>query len=188
MARVYDRGRTSSAAPPRQCPNLGRMRTLVLMRHAKSDYPDGVADHDRPLAARGVREAGLAGDWLRTAAPEIDAVLCSTAVRTRQTLDRTGIGAPVNFLARLYGATPGAMLSEINQVDDAISTLLIVGHEPTVSQVALGLASHPGSDPEATRLIEMKFPTSGIAMLRVPGTWSALELSGAELVSFHVPR
>jgi phosphohistidine phosphatase len=164
------------------------MRTLVLMRHAKSDYPDGVADHDRPLAARGVREAGLAGDWLRSAAPEIDAVLCSTAARTRQTLDRTGIGAPVNFLARLYGATPGAMLSEINQVDDAVSTLLIVGHEPTVSQVALGLAGHPGSDPEATRLIEMKFPTSGIAMLRVPGTWSALELSGAELVSFHVPR
>jgi phosphohistidine phosphatase len=54
--------------------------------------------------------------------------------------------------------------------------------------VALGLAGHPGRDPEATRLIEMKFPTSGIAMLRVPGTWSALELSGAELVSFHVPR
>jgi phosphohistidine phosphatase len=80
------------------------------------------------------------------------------------------------------------MLSEINQVDDAVSTLLIVGHEPTVSQVALGLAGHPGSDPEATRLIETKFPTSGIAMLRVPGTWSALEFSGAELVSFHVPR
>jgi phosphohistidine phosphatase len=57
-----------------------------------------------------------------------------------------------------------------------------------VSQVALGLAGRPGSDPEALSRIEMKFPTSGIAVLRVPGAWSALELNGAELVSFHVPR
>ncbi len=164
------------------------MRTLVLMRHAKSDYPDGVPDHDRPLAARGVREAALAGDWLRDAVPAIDAVLCSTAVRTRQTLERTGVGAPVSFIERLYGATPGALLDEINQVDEQVATLLVVGHEPTVSQVSLGLAGHPGSDSEAIGRIETKFPTSGIAVLRVPGIWSALEVDGAELVSFHVPR
>ena len=187
-ARVYGRGLTSPGPSPAQCPNLGRMRTLVLMRHAKSDYPDGVADHDRPLAARGVREAALAGDWLRGAVPAIDAVLCSTAVRTRQTLERTGVGAPVSFIERLYGATPGALLAEINQVDEQVTTLLVVGHEPTVSQVSLGLAGHPGSDPEAIGRIETKFPTSGIAVLRVPGIWSALEVNGAELVSFHVPR
>ena len=164
------------------------MRTLVLMRHAKSDYPDGVADHDRPLAARGIREAGLAGDWLRGAVPTIDAVLCSTAARTRQTLDRSGIDAPVSYLGRLYDAAPGAMLDEINRVDDAVTTLLVVGHEPTVSQMSLGLARHPGSDPDAISRIEMKFPTSGIAVMRVPGVWSALELNGAELASFHVPR
>ncbi len=73
------------------------MRTLVLLRHAKSDYPGGVADHDRPLAPRGIREAGLAGDWLRAELPAIDAVLCSTATRTRQTLERTGIEAPVQL-------------------------------------------------------------------------------------------
>ena len=50
-------------------------RTLVLMRHAKSDYPDGVDDHERPLAARGIREAGLAGDWLRAHLTPLDAVL-----------------------------------------------------------------------------------------------------------------
>ena len=64
----------------------GPQHTLVLMRHAKSDYPPGVADHDRPLAPRGIREAGLAGDWLRANTPAIDAVLCSTATRARQTL------------------------------------------------------------------------------------------------------
>ena len=72
-----------SSGPPRSESNLDRVsdhqRTLVLLRHAKSAYPDGVADHDRPLAPRGKREAGLAGDWLRANLPTIDAVLCSTA-------------------------------------------------------------------------------------------------------------
>jgi len=71
-------------------------RTLLLLRHAKSDYPPGVADHERPLAPRGEREAKLAGNWLRAHAPSVDAVLCSTATRTRETLARTHIDAPVN--------------------------------------------------------------------------------------------
>ena len=72
-------------------------RTLLLLRHAKSDYPAGVADHERPLAPRGIREAALAGNWLRAHAPGVDAVLCSTATRTRQTLERTRIEAPTEF-------------------------------------------------------------------------------------------
>jgi phosphohistidine phosphatase len=74
------------------------------------------------------------------------------------------------------------MIGEINQVCAAVHTLLVVGHEPTVSQVSLGLAAHPGSDPEAIQRIETKYPTSGIAVLRVPGTWSVLTIDGAELV------
>ncbi len=169
------------------CFNLGRMRKLVLMRHAKSGYPDGVADHDRPLAPRGEREAVLAGDWIRANAPVIDAVLCSSAVRTRQTLACTGIEAPTTYLDALYGATPGTMIGQINGVDDRITTLLVVGHEPTVSHVALGLAA-PDSDRHAAERIAEKFPTSAIAVLHVPGPWAELELGGAELVSFHVPR
>lgn len=169
------------------CPNLGRMRTLVLMRHAKSDYPAGVADHDRPLASRGIHEGAVAGEWLRANAPAIDAVLCSSAVRTRQTLERTGIDAPVNYLDALYGAAPGTMIAEINRVGDDVGTLLVVGHEPTMSEVALGLAG-PGSDRDAVAEIYSKYPTSAIAVLRVQGPWAGLELSGAELVSFHVPR
>jgi len=164
------------------------MRNLVLMRHAKSDYPDGVGDHDRPLAPRGVREAALAGDWLRQHLPPIDAVLCSSAVRTRQTLARTGVEGPASYLDELYGAGPGSMLDEINGVADDIATLLVVGHEPTVSQVALGLADRPNSDRTALDGIAMKFPTSGIAVLRVPGPWAGLEVGGAELTSFHIPR
>ena len=85
-------------------------RTLLLLRHAKSDYPTGVPDHERPLAPRGIREAALAGDWIRANAPAVDAVLCSTATRTRQTLAHTGIDAPVEFVDRLYDSTPGTVI------------------------------------------------------------------------------
>jgi phosphohistidine phosphatase len=163
-------------------------RTLMLLRHAKSDYPAGVADHERPLAARGVREAGLAGDWLRANAPAIDAVLCSTATRTRETLARTRIEAPVNYVDRLYDATPGAVIEEINSVGADVETLLVIGHEPAMSAVALGLATPDGSNTAAAESISTKFPTSAIAVLRTSEPWDQLTLSGATLVTFHVPR
>ncbi|ORW58526.1 hypothetical protein AWC20_12355 [Mycobacterium parmense] len=158
------------------------------MRHAKSDYPAGVADHDRPLAPRGVREAGLAGDWLRANAPAIDEVLCSTAVRTRQTLAQTRIDAPVRYLDRLYDASPGTVIDEITEVDDTVNTLLVVGHEPTTSAVALGLAGDDGTDTDAVERISAKFPTSAIAVLTVPCPWKGLELGRAALIGFHVLR
>ena len=167
--------------------NLAPMRTLVLMRHAKSDYPDGVPDHERPLAPRGEREAALAGEWLRSNVPPIDAVLCSSATRTRQTLANTGVQARIAFLDELYGAAPGTVIGAINEIGDTVHTLLVVGHEPTVSHVTLGLAG-PGSDRAAAENVAMKFPTSGIAVLTVPGPWAELGLEGAELTTFHVPR
>jgi phosphohistidine phosphatase len=163
-------------------------RTLLLLRHAKSDYPDGVADHDRPLAPRGVREARLAGDWLRAHAPAVDAVLCSTAARARETLARTRIDTPVDYVDRLYDATPDAVIEEINGVAPSVGTLLVIGHEPTLSQVALGLATADGSNPTAVEGISTKFPTSAIAVLRTGEPWDQLTLGGAALVTFHVPR
>lgn len=161
-----------------------RHLNLVLMRHAKSTYPNGVADHDRPLAPRGIREAGLAGDWLRANVPAIDSVLCSTATRTRETLAHTGIDAPIRYLERLYAATPDTVIEEINRVSDAVTTLLVVGHEPTTSAVALGL----GRADDVVRRISAKFPTSGIAVLLVRNRWEQLEPGGAVFVAFHVPR
>lgn len=163
-------------------------RTLVLMRHAKSAYPDGVADHDRPLAPRGQREAGLAGDWLRSQLPPIDLVLCSTATRTRETLARTGIDAPVRYETRLYDSTPGIVIERINSVGDEVSTLLVVGHEPTTSALALRLADPRTANSDAAERISTKFPTSAIAVLSLDGSWADLELGSAQLVRFHVPR
>jgi phosphohistidine phosphatase len=163
-------------------------RTLVLLRHAKSAYPDGVADHDRPLASRGKREAGLAGEWLRANLPPIDAVLCSTATRTRETLARTGIDAPVRYVERLYDSTPGTVIEEINGVDDDVSALLVIGHEPTMSGLALGLANPDTANAAAATRISTKFPTSAMAVLRLNGNWADLELGSAQLADFHVPR
>jgi phosphohistidine phosphatase len=167
-----------------------RINTLLLLRHAKSDYPDGVADHERPLAARGIREAALAGDWIRANVPAIDAVLCSTATRTRQTLARTGIDAPVRYVERLYDATPGAVIDVVNGVESQfgtdVSTVLVIGHEPAMSATALGLSD--GSNSAAAQEVSLKFPTSSIAVLQTSGPWHELGPGGAELVTFHVAR
>ena len=163
-------------------------RTLLLMRHAKSDYPPGVADHDRPLARRGIREAGLAGDWLRANVDAVDGVLCSTATRARETLANTRIDAPVRFTGRLYDATPGIMIEEINTESDEMATLLVVGHEPTMSALALGLAGGDGSNAAVAERISTKFPTSAVAVLSVPCGWKNLELGRAALVGFEIPR
>jgi phosphohistidine phosphatase len=167
---------------------MNRQRTLLLMRHAKSDYPDGVPDHDRPLAARGIREAGLAGDWLRANVPAIDAVLCSTATRARQTLANTGVDAPVRYSERLYDATPGRMIEEISETADTVGTLLVIGHEPTMSALALGLADDDDTDPAVVDRISAKFPTSAIAVLSVPCAWKGLEPRRAALTGLEVPR
>ncbi|MBV8930046.1 MAG: histidine phosphatase family protein, partial [Mycobacteriaceae bacterium] len=136
----------------------------------------------------GMREARLAGDWLRSNAPGIDQVLCSTATRTRETLARTKINAPTRYLEALYGATPGMVIQEINSVDDEVQTLLLLGHEPTMSQLAIGLAGAGGTNQDAAEQVSVKFPTSAIAVLHTGGSWRQLEPGDAALVDFHIPR
>lgn len=161
-------------------------RTLILMRHGKSDYPLGVSDHDRPLAPRGRREAALAGNWLRAELPPIDAVLCSTALRTRETLDATGVEVPVQFCTNLYDADPAEVVAEVGFTDTGVRTLLVVGHFPGVPEAALTLDG--GDNTELSDRIRTKFPTSALAVLDVPGDWGDIADTGAALRTFHVPR
>lgn len=158
-------------------------RTLVLMRHGKSGYPPGTTDHERPLADRGRREAALAGDWIRSEDLRVDAVLCSTATRTRETLDRTGITAPTTYLDEIYGGTPAEILEAVRvYAPSDAATVLVVGHEPGMPQTALAL------DPEGH--IE-RFPTSAYAVVAVSLDWDRLGLDAdpdAELLGVRVPR
>jgi phosphohistidine phosphatase len=80
------------------------------------------------------------------------------------------------------------VIEEINSVAAEVETLLVIGHEPTMSSLALGLASVDGSNSTAAERISTKFPTSAIAVLRIGEPWDRLSLHGATLVGFHVPR
>ena len=165
------------------------MKRLFVLRHAKSDWGQpGVADHERPLAARGKRATTLLAEHLQRVPVEPAVVLCSTATRARQTLDNTRIDAPVRYSERLYGATPGTMIEEIIETADDIGTLLVIGHEPTMSALALILADDDHTDTAVVERISTKFPTSAIAVLAVPCAWKALELRRAALTGFEVPR
>jgi len=161
-------------------------RTLILLRHGKSAYPDDADDHDRPLSPRGRREAGLAGRWIRATAPTVDAVLCSTATRTRKTLTEAAIEAPVDYRDSIYLADPTTLIDEIRSVPEDVHTLLVVGHEPTLSKTVLNLVTDHSTD--AALQVAEKFPTSSLAVLTVRGHWSELEPGRAELTDFHIPR
>ena len=158
--------------------------TLILMRHGKSGYPDGVADHERPLAERGVREAELAGEWMARDGLEVDAVICSTATRTRQTLQRTGIDADsVTYVDAVYGGTPDDVFEAIREhVGEDAQTVLVVGHEPGMPATALTL------DPDAD--ID-EFPTSAYAVLTVEADWDQIGVSAEDAATFEglfIPR
>ncbi|MFI5714344.1 SixA phosphatase family protein [Nocardia sp. NPDC051750] len=162
------------------------IRTLILMRHGKSAYPPGVGDHERPLAPRGLREAALAGDWLRATQPPVDAVRCSTATRTRETLTATGITAPVEFDAGIYGAESDDLIELIQAADPALPTMLVIGHAPGMPWTAWDLAAE--HDTEDALRLSRKFPTSALAVLRFAHAWDEVRPGTGELVTFHIPR
>jgi phosphohistidine phosphatase len=166
---------------------MGR-RTLVLVRHAKSDYPPSVEDHDRPLSERGERDAEAAAAALRGQEPEL--VLCSTAARARRTWDliETGLGHPVTvrYERALYNASSRAILGLVRGIDEGVQRLAVVAHNPGTQELAEQLAGR-GKGGELRRMAQ-KFPTAGIAVLAVDGSWSELDAGGARLVAFHVPR
>jgi len=115
-------------------------RTLILMRHAAAGG-GAHRDHDRRLTPSGAQDATAAGDWIRQSLPAVDAVLSSTAVRTRQTLAATRIDAPARFADELYGGGIDDILEQIALTPDDARTVLVVGHAPGIPSVAHELAT-----------------------------------------------
>jgi phosphohistidine phosphatase len=163
-------------------------RRLILLRHAKSAWPD-VADHDRPLAGRGRRAAPAAGRWLRQSGYVPDLVLCSTALRARETwqLVEKELGADprTTFEQRVYGASAAELLDLARQTPSSVRTLMIVGHEPTMSDLTLELVGDEGGS--ALDRVRAKFPTAAIAILTFAGSWPELAPGKAMLDNFVVP-
>ena len=165
---------------------------LVIMRHAKADWPGGVADHDRPLEERGHRDAPLAGRWLLKHGLAPDFILCSSALRTRQTCTwvcaELGDKAPTPKLeSGLYGASGVRMLSVINQVPETVTTLMVISHMPGVQDLAMHLASRD-SVHDAYMDAATGFPTSALTILETEKPWAELDGQDARLIKFKVAR
>jgi phosphohistidine phosphatase len=165
-------------------------RRLVLLRHAKSDWPD-VADHDRPLAKRGRRDAPRAGRWLRRCGYAPDAVVCSTARRARETWDlvAAGLGAspPVRYEPRVYDATVLALLMLVRELPGDQRTVCIVGHNPGLAELAVGLAEHAAGDGGQLGRLTASFPTAAVAVLGFAGAWAETNPGQGRLLAFAVP-
>jgi phosphohistidine phosphatase len=165
-------------------------RRIVLLRHAKADWPE-VSDHDRPLADRGRQDAPAAGRWLAGAGVTPDLTLCSTAVRARETWKLCAPELPQRpktvYDDRIYEASLGELIALINGVNDEVTDLMLVGHNPSIHALADALTGE--ADPEVReRLTRRGFPTSAMAVLSLTGGWKSVEHGAASLVAYWTPR
>jgi phosphohistidine phosphatase len=164
------------------------MQTLYLLRHAKSSWDDPtLPDHERPLAPRGRRDAKRIAKHLRRLGHEPELILCSSAARTRETLEllRPAVGASEVIVEEdLYGASSDELLARIHIVPDSVASVMLIGHNPGLEQLALALAS-AGDELEQ---LAAKFPTAALATLAVANSWSRLAPGDATLEAYVVPK
>jgi len=158
-------------------------RRLVLVRHAEA--ADAAVDADRPLTASGARRAAAIGDWLLEHAPAPERVLVSPARRTVQTWARAG-GAPPVLEPRIYEATVEELLAVVRETPDEVQQLAVVGHNPSISELAAVLDDGHG-DAAARRGFRFGFPTGGVAVFTLGTPFAATAPGAARLQAFAVP-
>lgn len=168
-------------------------RTLVVVRHAKTErtHPDG--DHARELTERGVGDALALGRWLAEERLAPDLLLVSTAARARQTAEHllTGgevDGAQVWHGRGLYDRGVEGVLEAVREVPEDTGTVWVVGHEPTVSSCVLTLADPSSSSPDALEVVREHVATATAAVLHVQADWSDLGEGMARLEQVHTAR
>jgi phosphohistidine phosphatase len=168
---------------------------LLLLRHAKSDWSKDADDHDRPLAGRGRKAAPAMARYMRKNDYIPDVVLCSTALRTRETLDVLLAGwkkqPEICYERTLYLADWPVLLANLKKAPASASPLLLVGHNPGIEQLAIALAAQPKTDQERARLqrLTQKFPTAALAVFDVEiESWRDLKAGSAELIDYVRPK
>ena len=150
------------------------MSTLILLRHGKSDWSGGEPDHLRPLARRGRRQVPEAGRWLAENVGPIDLAVVSPAELTRETWGLAAaeltVPPPVREDDRVYAGSATSLLGVVRELPFEVATVVLVGHNPGVEDL---VASMTGS--------WVPMPTSALAVIELPGPWSAAGNAGAEL-------
>ena len=167
------------------------MRHLLLLRHAKAVAHARGGDIERELAPRGRREAGLLGRHMLGKGLLPDLALVSASARTRETvallMAQWPAPAPLDIKRGLYLAEAPAMLDALRAAPDEARTLMVVGHNPGMAELAMNLTA--GGAPEARMRLMAGFPTCALAVLECPGeSWAELTFQGARLVDFITPK
>jgi phosphohistidine phosphatase len=165
-------------------------KQLFVLRHAKSSWDDPrLADHERPLAPRGRRSVEAIAAHLNAAGITPELVLCSSARRTRETLEGVAVGGEHVIESELYGASYQEVLERLHRVPDEIGSVMLVGHNPTLQTLVLRLADGDATD-DGSGLAEVrrKFPTGALATLTFDGTWTELSPRSARLAAYVRPK
>ncbi len=183
----------------------GALRHLWILRHGKaaSDAPWGGGDRERPLTARGRRDASALGKRLAEESPVLglngvrrpDVAICSAAVRTRQTarliVKALSNRLPLESYRSLYGADTGLVLQSLREIDDGVEGALLVGHNPTMFELVWELLVDADGDPpgsDRARLESHGFPTCALAVLALPiDSWKDVAPDSASLEGLFKP-
>ena len=166
------------------------MKTLTLLRHAKSGWDDPVTrDFDRPLNGKGRRAAARVGRYLKDEGLSFDGVVASPALRVQQTIagveDGYGRSLAPAWDKRIYMASGATLLDIVQGLDDGRDAMLLVGHNPGLEDLVLALASASPYRDE----VEIKYPTATLAEMRFAADrWADIGEGQAELVRFIRPR
>jgi phosphohistidine phosphatase len=148
--------------------------TLILLRHGKSDWSGGESDHLRPLARRGRHQVEVAGRWLADNIGVIDLAVVSPAERTRETWRLAGaelaVPPPVREDDRVYAGSAPSLLGVLRELPGELATVVLVGHNPGMEDLVASLTGR-----------SVPMPTSALAVIELPGPWSAAADTAAEL-------
>jgi phosphohistidine phosphatase len=168
-------------------------KTLTLLRHAKSGWDDPVArDFDRPLNQKGAKAAELMGQYMKEHALAFDCVVASPAVRVIETLDHVAAGyekriEPI-WERRVYLASSATLMDVLRDLDDAVSSVMMVGHNPGMEDLVLDLVPE-GADSALRDEVYEKFPTAAIAQITIDiAHWKDIDRGKGALTRFVRPR
>ncbi|MEZ2132210.1 MULTISPECIES: histidine phosphatase family protein [unclassified Sinorhizobium] len=168
-----------------------KRRRLILLRHGKSAWPNGVADQDRPLASRGQKSAPVMGAYLAREELVPDLVLVSTARRTQETWKLVSTALPPHVakrdLTKLYAAAATEILKIVHAIEPSAATVMLIGHNPGLQAFALDLCRE--EDRDARRRLQEKFPTCGLAVIDFEANrWEDITPTSGHLERFVTPR
>ena len=172
------------------------MKVVYLFRHAKSDWAEaGLKDHERPLSERGKKAAPQIAAYIKSKKYRPDLILCSTARRTVETYDALkevlGDSVSVRFEDSIYLAEPRHLMDRLRWLDDDVNSVMIIGHNPGMAQLALQLAQSPkdGEEEKSHKRMREKFSTGALAVIKIPTkTWADLKEGHGRLADFVRPK